>query len=505
MIKPVTRGETWHRPARTGHPDPVKMLGYVWPHVEELRAEPREEWPAPDALVHHLVELAEYFEEAGWDDFALRTHHEVLEFRREFGDQEKLRVVLTSMRDNLMRQERYEEALEVVQEELPLALSLAVPGHRSTGIANTARYWVTNLLGRLGRQAEAAENARQAVAELDGQELVPHELPGYQLAHAWLEYAHRLAKIGSYERAAELTALSAVFWRDRPGTGRNINCHEAFEELFFLQLRLGRLEEARVSADEAVAVLRRHAEAEGDQLSLSDLAGGLHNHGNRMLDLGLFAEAVEAAQESVDRYRAMLATTERRAVVVKAELRLAVALVSLGSRLHDVGKLDESLAASDEAIALATKHDDRNLGRKELARALNNRASLLISRRAHAEAAEAAAKGVELNQTEDGKALARNTFALASAHAGSLDVALESSSQVVAFYREQHAEDAYEHAYLLADALTDHAVIRTLRSERAEAEAAITESLAMYEELAAHNPGRYQRELDHARSVAARI
>lgn len=481
------------------------MLGYVWPKVEELRGKPREEWPKPDALADHLVELAEYFEEAGWDDFALRTHHEVLEFRREFGDPEKLRVVLTSMRDNLMRQERYEEALAIVQEELPLALSLAVPGHRSTGIANTARYWVTNLLGKLGRHTEAAENARQAVAELDGQELVPYELPGYQLAHAWREYARRLVTIGDYEQAAELTALSAVFWRDRPAPGRNINCHEAFEELFFLQLRLGRLEEARGSADEAVAVLRKHADEEGDWQSLDDLAGGLHNHGNRLLDLGLFTEAVEPVQESVDRYRAMLTTVERRAQVMRAELRLAIALVTLGSRLHDVGRLDESLAASDEAITLATGHEDRDLGRRELARAFNNRASLLITRGAYTEAAEAAAKGIELNQTEDGKTLARNTFALASARAGSLDVALESSLQAVAHYRQRHAEDAYEYGYLLADALTDHAVVRTRRSERAEAEAAITEAVAMYEELTAHNPGRYQRDLDHARSVAAEI
>lgn len=504
MIKPVTRGETWHRPARTGHPDPVKMLGYVWPHVEELRARPREEWPAPDALADHLVELAEYFEEAGWDDFALRTHHEVLEFRREFGTPEKLRVVLTSMRDNLMRQERYEEALEVVREELPLASSLAVPGHRSTGIANTARYWVTNLLGRLGRHAEAAENARQAVAELDGQELVPHELPGYQLAHAWLEYAHRLAGIGEYEQAAEFTARSAAFWREN-GSFQGINAYNGFQELCLLQLRLGRLEDALVSATECVTVMRECLESERNYDSLHNLAGALHNHATRLADLGLVQEAVEVAQESVDRYRELLADAERRPLVMKLTLRLSLALVSLGSRLHDAGRLDESLAASDEAIALATEHEDRELGRTELARAWNNRAGLLISRGRHAEAAEAAAKGIALNRTDDGKALARNTFALASVHTGSLDAALESSSQVLAHYRERCAEDPYGYGYLLADALTDHAVVRTFRSERAEAEAAIAESLAMYEELAAHNPGRYQRELDHARSVAARI
>lgn len=480
------------------------MLGHVWPVVEELRGKPREEWPAPDALADALTELAEYFEEAGWDDFALRTHHEVLEFRRELGDPEKLRVVLTSLRDNLMRQERYEEALAVVQEELPLALRLAVPGKRSTGIANTARYWTTNLLGRLGRHAEAAENAREAVAELDGQELVPYSLPGYDLAHAWLEYAHRLAAIGDHEQAAEFTAMNAVFWRDN-GSGRNINGHSAFEELCLLQVRLGRFEDARVSADEAVAVLRKHADEEGDRQSLDDLAGGVHNHGNRLLDLGVFAEAVEAAQESVDRYRALLADTERRAMVMRVELRLAVALVSLGSRLHDVGRLDESLAANDEAIALATKHEDRELGRRELARAFNSRASLLITRAEYPEAAEAAAKSVELYQAADDKAMARNTFALASAHAGSLDAALEPSSQSVAHYRERHAEDPYEYSYLLADALTDHAEIRVLRSERAEAESAIAEALAMYEELAAFHPARYQRELDHARSVAARV
>ncbi|WP_439659114.1 hypothetical protein ACSHWB_43170 [Lentzea sp. HUAS TT2] len=314
---------------------------------------------------------------------------------------------------------------------------------------------------------------------------------------------HR-AKIGDYEQAAEFTARSAAFWRQR-GPGRNINAHSAFEELGLLQVRLGRLAEARASADEAVAVLREHAETDGDQLSLDDLAGGLHNHANRLRDLGHFEEAVEAAQESVDRYRALLAGTEHPARVMRAELRLSVALVSLGSRLHNVGRLDESLAASDEALALATKHEDRELGRRELARAWNNRAGLLIARGSHAEAQEAAALGIELNQTDDGKALARNTFALAAAHAGSLDAALEASSLAVTHYRERHAENPYEHGYLLADALTDHAVVRTLRSERTEASVAITEALAMLEELAAHNPARYQRELDHAREVAGRI
>lgn len=68
----------------------------------------------------------------------MRTHEEVLEFRRKTGDAEKLRRVLTLMRDNLMRQERYEEALVVVQEELPLARRLAVPGRYEQAPGSTA-------------------------------------------------------------------------------------------------------------------------------------------------------------------------------------------------------------------------------------------------------------------------------------------------------------------------------------------------------------------------------
>ncbi|MFJ5985654.1 hypothetical protein [Lentzea sp. NPDC092896] len=500
MINPVSRGETRHRPARGGHPDPLKMLGYVWPVVEELRAEPSADWPSPDALTEALVELAEWFEEAGWDDFALRTHEEVLEFRRKAGDAEKLRRVLTLMRDNLMRQERHEEALAVVREELPLARQLAVPGEYSTEIANVARYWITNLLGKTGRHAEAADNAREAVAELREQhEPIKHgSPPGYRLAHAHSEYARRLTAIGRYEEASDSLADAAAFWRQHAA----LNCHIALEELGLLQLRLGRFEEARMSAVEAVAVLRQEAETEGNW---DTVAGALHNHGNRLRDLGLDQQAVEAAQESTDRFRELLAKAEGRATIMKMELRVALALVSLGSRLHDVGRLDESLAASDEAIALATKHEERELGRKELARAWANRASLLISRQDYPGAAEAAAKSIELHQTEDGKALARNNFALAAAHAGEHDAALEASLRSVAHYRNRHADDPYEYSYLLADALSDHALIRVLRAERAEAEAAITESLAMYEELAAHNPGRYQRELDRAQAVAARI
>ncbi len=274
-----------------------------------------------------------------------------------------------------------------------------------------------------------------------------------------------------------------------------------FDELSSLQQRVGRIEEARASHAAAVATLRRSAERTREWTYLSNLAGALNNHGNRLHQLGFDEEAVPVLQESVDRYRALAAATDREDTVKKMELGLAAALGSLSSRLHDLGRLDECFAVSDEAIALATKHDDR----EQLAQALTNRASALISCHAYAEAAEAAAKGLELYVDAEDKAMARNTFALASAHLGQFDVALEASLQSVAEYRERYAGDPYEYTYLLADALTDHALIRVLRAERVEAGAAIAESLLLKEELVARNPGRYQRELDRARDVAAQI
>lgn len=130
---------------------------------------------------------------------------------------------------------------------------------------------------------------------------------------------------------------------------------------------------------------------------------------------------------------------------------------------------------------------------------------MLISRQAYDEALEAAAKAVELSRAPDSITMARNTFALAAEYARRYDDALNASLQAVSEYRERHDGDRFEYAALLADALTDHALIRTLRAERAEAEAAIAESLAMHRELAAANPGRYQRELDRALEVAAQL
>ncbi|MFD9699824.1 hypothetical protein [Lentzea sp. NPDC059081] len=501
MIERVRYEETHHRKGKDAWPDPWKVMRVHFPIVERLRDTPRSTWRHPDELPSSLVHLAESFHDAGWDDLARRAYYEVIDLRREAGESVDLRRALTALRTLLIDNEQYEEALPVAEDELRLAAKLAVEGDYSTEVANSARYWVLDLLGELGRHEESARVAGEDVAALRTQRPVKNgPPPGYGLAHALREHATRLTRIGELERAAENLGEAAEFWRHAKGEA--IRLYNVLNDLSTLQLRLGRFDECRASHAEAVAVIRKRARTDEFR---GHLAAALNNHANRLHDLGLDEEAVKAAEESVKRYRALLAKAEGRAKVTQLELRLALVLVGLGSRLHDVGRFDESLAASDEAIAFASRHEDRESGRAELARAWSNRASLLISRHAYREAAEAAARGIELYDIADGKAMARNTFALASALAGELGTALEASLRSVAEYREWHAEDPEEYACLLADALCDHAEIRRLRSETGEAEAAIAESLALYEMLAAANPARFRRELDRAREVAARL
>ncbi|MET9632134.1 hypothetical protein ABZX92_32200 [Lentzea sp. NPDC006480] len=499
MIERVRREETWQQPSVNIYPDPYKIIRIQFPVVEELRDTPRETWPSRDALPSTLMILADTFQDAGWHGLAVRMFQEALEFVRLDADRANLRRTLDSLRKSLVALERYEEALPVAEEELALALELARPGSYDLEIANEAWYSMTDLLGKLGRHEDAARVAGEAVEYARGQKKVKNGPPeGYPLAHKLSEYADRLTAIGEYERAIEAAAEAAAFWqhRDTFATG-----YEIFNDLSLLQQRLGRIEEARTSHAAAVETLRRPAEKTRDWTYLSNLAGALTNHGIRLHDLGFDEDSVPVHQESVERYRALAAATERPETIRKMELKLGLALCALSCRFHDLGRLDECFAASDEAIALATKHDDRD----QLAQAWTNRASALITRRCYAEAAEAAAKGLELYRDAEDKAMARNTFALASAHLGQHDVALEASLRSVAEYREWCAGDPYEYAYLLADALTDHALIRVLRAERAEAEAAIAESLVLHQELVARNPGRYQRELDRAWGVAAQI
>lgn len=496
MTDPVRREETWNRTARDCYPDPYRIMRIQFPIVEELRGTPRETWPQPDALPTALGYLAETFEDCGWDDLALRVHQEILELQR--GHPERTLRTLTAIRTNLVRQELHEDAIRVAWDEYELAKQRG-----EHEVAHTAKYWVTNVLGKLGRHEEAARNAAESVAERQAwRPSKKDRSAGYQLAHAHVEHARRLMRIRSYEQAVAPLEEAAALWRERAWDSA-VHLYTVLDELCALHLRLGNLDEALRCHTEGVTAIRNRAEQRGELDFLGHLGGVLNNHGNRLHALGLDEEALAAARESVEWYRKYAA--EAPAPTAKLWLKLAIALTSLGSRLDDVGRFDEALDANHESIALITERVDGADGQAELARAWTNRASTLIALSSYGEAVQAAAQGLKLYQAADDKAMARNTFALASAHAGNHDVALEASLRSVADYRGWSADDVHEYGGLLADALTDHALIRLLRSERTEAEAAIRESIALHETLVTANPGRYQRELDRARAVAARI
>ncbi|TWP53720.1 tetratricopeptide repeat protein [Lentzea tibetensis] len=502
----VQRQDIWHRKPENGHPDQAyRVIRIQMDVVEELRDTPRDTWPQRDALPRALNFLGESYEELGWDDLARRAYFEELELRRAFEDRQALRSVLKALRTTLIRLKLYEEALPIAEEERRVSVELSAPGKYSVETANSAKYWITHILGELGRHEESARSAGESVAELREQKPIKKGAPpGYGLAHAQAEHARRLVVIGEYALACDAAAEAAAFWRQQPWE-EAVRCYTALGELSILQLRLGRLDEARTSHTEGVRIIRQRAERKGEPEFLGHLAGVLNNHANRLRALGLDHEALAAAQESVDRYRALVANAEGRAVVMKTELRLAVALIGLGSRLHDLDRLDEALAANTEAITIARKYEHTSMGRTELARAWTNRASALLSRNADQEAVDAAAKAVELYEKPESLALARNTFGVAAARVGRLDEALAASLRSLAEYREWHAADPYEYAPLLADALTDHAIVRSKRGEHAEAQAAAAESVEMHRRLVAINPDRYTRELNRATTTANEV
>ena len=103
---------------------------------------------------------------------------------------------------------------------------------------------------------------------------------------------------------------------------------------------LGRRQEARAAAAEAVSVYRMLSSACPD-VFLSYLAGSLNNLGTQLSVLGRRAEALAAAAEAVSAYRSL--SSARPDVFLP---NLAVSLNNMGNRLAELGRLEEAVAAA---------------------------------------------------------------------------------------------------------------------------------------------------------------
>jgi tetratricopeptide (TPR) repeat protein len=142
-----------------------------------------------------------------------------------------------------------------------------------------------------------------------------------------------------------------------------------------LLLKLGRHEEALAASQEAVAIYRRLAEARPEDF-LSYFARSLSNAGVLLSKLGRYEEALAASQEAVPIHRRV---AEARPGAFLPEL--AGSLNNLSDDLSNLGRHEEALATSQEGVAirrrLAEAHPDAYL--PDLARSLNSLAGNLSS------------------------------------------------------------------------------------------------------------------------------
>ena len=107
---------------------------------------------------------------------------------------------------------------------------------------------------------------------------------------------------------------------------------------------VGRSGEALGAAQEAVELYRALVQGSPEAYT-PDLAGSLNNLANRLSDVGRSGEALEAAQEAVELYRALVQGSPEAYTP-----RLAMSLSNLANRLSEEGRYEEALNVFTEGF-----------------------------------------------------------------------------------------------------------------------------------------------------------
>lgn len=512
--------------------------------IVALRAEPASAEP----LAVHLRMAGEVFTGLGWLAGARSACAEAVECYRGLAAAWPRRYgvgfadTLRQLRGLLVQQGRYADALPVAEEERTAYQRAAGTDAVKVDAARDAHWWVVELLGRLGRHDDAVIQAEALLARA---RYLPPNRTGTPkkvvLGRALKDYADRLERVG---RAEEALAATEEYVRLVPD-GEPIK-HGSVMYLLGLRLAaVGRFAEAEQRYRQTVDIVR-----ELDQSSWFNrepLAAALVNLATGLGALGRYREAVTVAGDAVDRYRELVCSCRawnaakeaaRRAEadddvdayyrrnkawehgrrsdekwLRSAELTLCVALTNLGVDLHRVRRLDEALTAVTEAVQIARGHraTDPDTAQPQLATALNNLAILLADLGQPGKAVSAAQESVEILVASDrgthepALAMARNTLCTKLLAAQRPDEALAASVEALATYRRLAAGWPSRFDGYLADALTDHAQVRSGRGEHAQALTASAEAVARYRPLAEANPGRYAHEHALAQRVFAEV
>ncbi|MBO1329891.1 tetratricopeptide repeat protein [Streptomyces sp. VRA16 Mangrove soil] len=220
----------------------------------------------------------------------------------------------------------------------------------------------------------------------------------------------------------------------------------------------GRRAEARAATEEAVALKRELAAADG--MFLPDLASGLLGHSRDLLQSGHAADAAVALEECVGLYRGLVVSDARA-----HESDLAASLAALGMCYQHTGRSHESLALAREGVAVR-----RRLAAKD-------------------PSGHAQTLAIELQQ------LARSLEAV-----GSPD-AVPTAQEAVDLYRELVRVNPAAYERSLADGLIGLAGRLVVRRRAEESLTAVQEGVAILRRVTAQRPGVERYTLGEALSM----
>jgi hypothetical protein len=354
-------------------------------------------------------------------------------------------------------------------------------------------------------------------------QLAPQPDLAAQLAEQMPEHSVQLAAL-----TATLASQQVTRYREGAvGTGMRAAyaTHRLAASLDRLSVRLrtmGLPEDALAAIEEAVGIYRELAAAY-PLVFRPDLALSLINLSNALDDFGRLEDSLAAIEESVGIYRGLAAARPRWYAALRRRSQrtlrayLAMSLNNLGNQLGDLGRREEALAASEEAVGiyrgLATARP--NAFRPDLAMSLGNLSNGLGAMGRREESLAAIEEAADIHRKlavgrpdafQPDLAGSQENLAIRLGAMGRREDALAASEEAVGIYRELAAArpDAFRRD--MARSLHNQSSRLAEVGRREEALAASEEAVGTYRELAAARPGAFRHALSASlNSLAIRL
>ena len=254
-------------------------------------------------------------------------------------------------------------------------------------------------------------------------------------------------------------------------------------------------------AEASAAVVLKGRESLPPDADLATIASWSNASGHVLDQLGRFAEALKAAEETVAAYRKLAAADPLR-----YRPDLASSLITLGSVFSELGRSTDAIPVTREAVTiyvdLTAAEPDRY--RSELAKALSNVGLYFAQLGRPGDALPFAEQAVAVTREQTGTNPVVHSERLAAAlvslgtrlgELGHSVRALAVSQEGVTVYRELAGADPDRYRPDLADALINLGVQFSQADRTEDASVATQEAVSAYRELASDNPGRYRGDL----------